>query len=116
MTYGENEASHISEAREDKLDAHAGNVCGAHVGPVHERHAIHGANGDDETSVDAADDVGLLLFGEAIVIVLLGAELAGSHVEVLGLDVTRAVADFFVVVGVHSGNVLETVCQGRCLS
>src|SRR4051812_38012194 len=49
--------SYIAVADELQLLGHAGDVGSAQIRPVHERHAVHEADGDDEAAVDAPDDV-----------------------------------------------------------
>ena len=70
-----------------KLHAHARNVRCAHVGSVHETDAVHGADGDDKTTIDASHDAPLLLGREAMVVrvgVDVGCLLVGVDVGVLG--------------------------------
>ncbi len=71
-------ATYISEASKDKFYVHASNVGGAHVCSVHEGHTVHGTNGDDETSVNATDNVSLFGLSEAKVFARarFGAQLA----------------------------------------
>lgn len=70
-----------------KLRAHTRNIRCAHVGSVHETDAVHGANGDDKTTIDASHDAPLLVGREAMV-VRVGVDvcclLVGVDVRVLG--------------------------------
>lgn len=70
-SWGSGKKTYIAEAGQRQLDAHASNVGGAHIGAVHQTHAVHGANRDDEASVNAADDAALLGGREAMANVLL---------------------------------------------
>ena len=59
------EPTHISHLDPQfQLHAHARNRCVGQVGAVHERDAVHDADDDDQTPVEAVDDFLLLFRGE----------------------------------------------------
>jgi hypothetical protein len=75
-------STYIAKADQIQLSAHASDVGSAHVGAVHQAHAVHGADGEDEASVNTVDYAPLFRWSEAMAEVVFGLGLAGR------LDVT----------------------------
>jgi hypothetical protein len=65
------EMTDVAISCEFQLKSHAGDGGGAHVGAIHETDAVHGANSDDQTTINAPDYLPLFLFGEAMVDVFM---------------------------------------------
>jgi hypothetical protein len=112
----EESGSYVSKAGQDKLDTHASDVGSTHVGSVHERHAVHGTDGNNKSTIDSSNDAALLRDGEAIIVVLLGAELAGGMVKVFGLCSLEVRNLFVVLRSFHGANDVilvarEDACQ-----
>lgn len=82
---GEQEKTHVAVTSEHELLVHAGNDDGAHVGAVHQTDAVHGANGDDQADVNAADN-GLLLCRSKSVGRVIALRDRAHIVEVLALN------------------------------
>ena len=79
--------TYVSEAGEDELLAHAGNVGSTHIGAIHEADAVHGADGDDEATVNAADNPALLLGREAMVVIVMAVAALVGGIDVAELRV-----------------------------
>src|SRR6478752_7630276 len=93
--------THVSEASELKLSTHTGNVGSTHVGSIHKRDTVHGADSHNQTTINALDNAALLLFGEAMVGIYLGADLAGSMVEMLVFRVKLLFNSLIIVWSLH---------------
>lgn len=70
-THGElKEATDVAVTCKLEFDAHTGDVGRAHVGTVHQTDAVHGANSDDEATINAPHNGSLLLLREAMADIL----------------------------------------------
>jgi len=70
----------VSKANEVQLNTHTSNVGGAHVGSIHERNAVHGSHGNNKTTINTPYDAPLLFRSKAMILILLGTDLARSLV------------------------------------
>jgi hypothetical protein len=114
----------ISHANQVQLDAHARNVGGAHVGPVHETNAVENADGGDEAAIDAANNAALLLRCEIEVVgrlFALGRDLPIGGVGLVEVSDLAALLLVLMAVfaigpwGLHGGRLSEqctTVMRG----
>ena len=93
--------THVSETSELELITHTGNVGSTHVGSIHKRDTVHGADSYNQTTINALDDAALLLFGEAMVGIYLGADLAGRMVEMLVIRVELLFNSLIIVWSLH---------------
>ena len=93
--------THVSEAGEIKLNTHTRNVGSTHVGPVHERHAVHSTHSRNQSSIDTSDNLLLLIGRESMIVILLRANLARSVIEVFEVALRLDIGLVYTVLLLH---------------
>jgi hypothetical protein len=107
--------THVSKASKLKFGTHTSNVGSTHVGAIHERDTVHGTDGNYQTTINALDDAALLLLGEAMVGIDLGANLAGRLVDMLEVGVGLLLNSVHVVWPIHGCQLLRECEYGMVM-